>query len=66
MNMRHLKPSQIKALVQESEDAYNEWLRSTNGVQFGTNKPLDPIDIFRWAFSKGASSILRRVDAIKD
>lgn len=66
MNLRDLKPDVLKRLALEGEDEYDKWFKNTSGLEFGTQKPVNPKDIWRLAYSKGASAILRRVDEIKD
>ena len=66
MNIRDLKPHMIKRLATESDEEFNKWFETNRGKQFGTNEPLEPLDIWRYAYSKGASAILRRVDGLRD
>jgi hypothetical protein len=66
MTVRDLKPQQLRRLANESDQEFEAWFKRTRGLEFGTNKPLETIDIWRAAFSKGASTILKRVDAIKE
>jgi hypothetical protein len=66
MNIRDLKPNIIKRLAVECEKEFGEWFRTNRGMKFGTQEPLEPIDIWRYAYSKGASAILKRVDKLKE
>lgn len=67
MNIRDMKPSQIKRLAAECEEEFSEREITSNGWrQFGTQEPMTPLDIWRLAFSRGASAILRRTDSLKD
>lgn len=61
MNLRDLKPKTLKALAQQGEDECKDWLDRTQGRQFGTIEPIKPDDIYRLAFSKGATAILSRI-----
>jgi hypothetical protein len=67
MNMRDVKPSTLKRLAAECEKEFEEWFNLTDAKQFNTKEPIHPRDIWRTAYSKGASAVLRRVeDKLKD
>jgi len=66
MTLRDLKPNILKRLAMEGEDEFDKWFRNTGGMKFGKPESVDPKDIWRLAYSKGASAILRRVDALKE
>lgn len=65
MNLRDLSHKLIKQFAADGEREYEEWLNVTDGRRFGTNEPIDQHKIFQYAFSKGVSTILRRIDEIK-
>ena len=62
MKLREVKPATLKKLSQECEDEFKLWNVATNGRKWGTQEPLTPYDIFRYAFSKGTTAVLSRVD----
>jgi hypothetical protein len=65
MNLRDLPHKLVKKLAADGEEALAEWWKLTDGVEFGTNKALNPDKIFLHAFSRGVSAVLRRIDEIK-
>lgn len=65
MTIRELKTKQLRQLQHESDAAYDEWKATTKGLHFGTNRPLEDHEIFRWAFSKGVSAVLKRVKKLE-
>jgi hypothetical protein len=65
MNIRDLPHKLVKKFAADGEKELAEFWKVTNGVEFGTNKSLDPDKIFLYAFSKGVSTVLKRIDEIK-
>lgn len=67
MNIRDLKPHQLKRLATECDEEYNKQETATNNWKhFGTNEPMTPKDIWRLAYSRATSAVLRRVDNLRD
>jgi hypothetical protein len=66
MNIRDLKPSVLRHLATEGDEEYEKWNRDTQGLSFGSREPIAQKELWRLAFSKGVSAILRRVDNIKE
>jgi hypothetical protein len=67
MNIRDLPHKLMRRLALDGEEAFDEWWKTTNGgKRFGTGEPLLSSDIFRHAFSKGVSAVLRRINEIKE
>jgi hypothetical protein len=66
MNIRDIKPSTLKRLATECDKEFEDWFKLCEGLKFGTQELQEPKDIWRTAFSKGASAVLRRVDELKD
>lgn len=66
MNIRDIKPHTLKRLAVECDKEFEDWFKLSEGLKFATQTPMEPKDIWRTAFSKGASAILRRVDELSD
>jgi len=66
MNIRDMKPHTIKRLAVECDQEFEDWFRVNKGMKFGTKEPLEFQDVWRYAYSKGASAILRRTDSLKE
>lgn len=73
MNIRDIKPSTLKRLAAECDEEFKGWLQSTDGKVFRSDVngmkervPAEYIDVWRTAFSLGASAILRRVNELKE
>jgi hypothetical protein len=63
MNIRDLDPKIMKELALESDHEFNEWLKLTRSVTSASviREPITQKDVWRTAFSKGVSAVLRRV-----
>lgn len=66
MNIRDLPLNTIKRLASEADDAFDDWYKVSGGLTFSTKTPVEAKDIWRLAFSKGCSAVLRRVDKLKE
>jgi hypothetical protein len=65
MNIRDLPYRLIKKLAADGEQAFKNWWNLTQGRDFRSNEPIEPKEIFKVAFSNGASAVLKRIDEIK-
>jgi len=66
MNLRDLKPQQLKRIALEGENEFDQWFHQTGGTKFGRpNELVTPKDIWRTAYSKGASAVLRRISKLE-
>jgi hypothetical protein len=63
---RDLSNNVQRRLALECEDEYKQWLELTEGLIFKTREPITQKELWRLAFSKGVSALLKRVDKLKD
>lgn len=66
MNLRDIKSHTLRRLAVECDEEFATWFKQTEALHFTTKDPLSPQDIWRYAFSRGSSAILRRVDTLKE
>jgi hypothetical protein len=66
MNIRDVKSHTLRRMAIECEEEFDEWFGRTGARHFSTKEPLTPQDIWRYAYSKGSSAVLRRVDSLKE
>ena len=66
MNIRDLDPKVLKKLAKDCEQRYTDWWTATQGKIFGSKEPIPPKKIFEFAFSKGVSAMLQRMDEVKE
>jgi hypothetical protein len=64
MLIRDLPHGLMKKLAGDADREFDEWWKMTGGKEFGSNKSLDSEKVFQYAFSKGVSAILRRIDEV--
>jgi hypothetical protein len=65
MKIRDLTHKQMRELAAEGDDAYDEWLKLTEGLTFALREPVPQKQLWRLAWSKAITALLKRVDKLK-